>query len=92
MLSALALVSILTGSAGWSGPAGAEGQGTAFRQAVAEAAAQDPEVAAYYRDTAYQPIWTGDGEADHARRQALVQALSQAALHGLPEPATISTG
>jgi len=85
VLGALASVSILTGVTVWSGPARADGQSAAFRQAVAEAAARDPDVADYYRDTGYQPIWTGDGDGDHARRQALVRALSQAALHGLPE-------
>ena len=85
VLGALASVSILTGVTAWSEPARADGQSAAFRQAVAEAAARDPDVADYYRDTGYQPIWTGGGDGDHARRQALVRALSQAALHGLPE-------
>lgn len=85
VVGALASVLVLTGVTVWSGPARADGQSAAFRQAVAEAAARDPDVAAYYRDTGYQPIWTGDRDADHARRQALVRALSQAALHGLPE-------
>jgi murein L,D-transpeptidase YcbB/YkuD len=85
VLGALASVAILTGVTAWSEPARADGQSAAFRQAVAEAAARDPDVADYYRDTGYQPIWTGDGDGDHARRQALVRALSQAALHGLPE-------
>jgi murein L,D-transpeptidase YcbB/YkuD len=85
VLGALAAVAILTGVTAWSEPARADGQSAAFRQAVAEAAARDLDVADYYRDTGYQPIWTGDGDGDHARRQALVRALSQAALHGLPE-------
>jgi len=85
VLGALASVAILTGVTAWSEPARADGQSAAFRQAVAEAAARDLDVADYYRDTGYQPIWTGDGDGDHARRQALVRALSQAALHGLPE-------
>ena len=85
LMGALAAVLIATGATAWSASARAQDHGIAFRQAVAEAAAQDPEIAAYYRDTGYQQIWTGDGDADHARRQAFVRALSQAALHGLPE-------
>lgn len=32
---------------------------TAFKQAVAEAASTDEEVAAFYRTNKYTPIWTG---------------------------------
>jgi len=72
------------------GPVLAQGGGAApliapeiaFRQAVAEAAAGDEAVAAFYRDTNYAPIWTGAGDA--ARRSALLGALSRAGDHGLP--------
>ncbi len=57
---------------------------TAFRQAVAEAAAPDRALAEYYRETGYAPLWTGEGEADRARRAALLRALGEAAVHGLP--------
>jgi murein L,D-transpeptidase YcbB/YkuD len=57
---------------------------TGFAQAVAEAAAQDSEIAAFYRTNGYQPIWTGTGEADTARRAALLQVLESAGDHGLP--------
>ncbi|TNF59125.1 MAG: murein L,D-transpeptidase [Rhodobacteraceae bacterium] len=59
-------------------------QVTAFRQAVAEAAADDADIAAFYRATGYQPIWTGGDADDLDRRRALVAALDQAPAHGLP--------
>lgn len=57
---------------------------TAFKQAVAEAASTDDEVAAFYRANKYTPIWTGTGPADLARRAALMRALAAADTHGLP--------
>ncbi|MBV1896551.1 MAG: L,D-transpeptidase family protein [Rhodobacteraceae bacterium] len=57
---------------------------TAFKQAVAEAASTDDEVAAFYRANKYTPIWTGSGPADLARRAALMRALAAADTHGLP--------
>jgi len=62
-------------------PVGA--QVTAFKQAVAEAASADDQVAAYYRTHNYQPLWTGEGEMFTARRAALMQALDAVELHGL---------
>ena len=35
----------------------------AFKQAVAEAAARDADVAAFYRESAYDHVWTGAGES-----------------------------
>jgi len=58
---------------------------SAFRQAVAEAAGNDRDLAEFYRATGYRPVWTGDDAADRARRAALLRALGDAALHGLPE-------
>ena len=57
---------------------------TAFKQAVAEAAARDSDIAAFYRSTGFEPIWTGAEADDAARRQALMRALSRADVHGLP--------
>ena len=57
---------------------------TAFKQAVAEGAARDDELSAYYRASGYGAIWTGTGEADRVRRQALLQAIDAASAHGLP--------
>ena len=54
----------------------------AFRQALAEAVAQNADLASFYRETDFAPLWTG---AEHAaRRTALVSALAQAGDHGLP--------
>lgn len=61
----------------------AHAQVTAFKQAVAEAAADDRDLAAYYRSTDFAGIWT-DPEQDRTRRQALFQALADAPAHGLP--------
>jgi len=54
----------------------------AFRHSVAESAAADPALAAFYRGRDYEPLWTGEGAAP--RREALLTALSQADAHGLP--------
>ncbi len=58
------------------------GQTTAFRQAVAENAASDDAVAAWYKSTNYEGLWTGEDDA--ARRNALLTVLASASDHGLP--------
>nr|WP_187430792.1 L,D-transpeptidase family protein [Roseobacter litoralis] len=58
-------------------------QDVAFKQAVAEAAARDQDIAAFYQANAYDGIWTGSGR-DRARRAALIEALDAASTHGLP--------
>lgn len=60
----------------------AQAQGTAFRQAVADAASQDEDLAAFYRARDFQGIWSSSG--DSARRNALMAAFADAAQHGLP--------
>ena len=77
----LGLALLVLGLAG----APARAQVTAFKQAVAEAASRDADIAAYYRESGYEPLWTGEGEVYLARRIALIEALSEARLHGLPE-------
>ncbi|MEM9855208.1 MAG: murein L,D-transpeptidase, partial [Pseudomonadota bacterium] len=62
----------------------AHAQVTAFKQAVAEAAASDEAIAAFYQERGYQPIWTGKGAKDRQRRAALIEAASGAGMHGLP--------
>lgn len=57
-------------------------QTTAYRQAVAEASAQQDDIAVWYRTTAYDTLWTSADDAD--RRQALLTVLDTAADHGLP--------
>lgn len=54
----------------------------AFRQALAEGVAENSALAAFYRETGYEAVWTR--AEDSARRTALVSALSRAAEHGLP--------
>jgi L,D-transpeptidase YcbB len=60
----------------------ASAQVTAFRQAIAEGAAAQADMAAFYRGRAFAPIWTRSEDAD--RRNALLTALDGAADHGLP--------
>ena len=72
---------------GLSAPARAETNDLhfpAFAQAVAEAALDNEEVAAFYRQNGYSPIWTGTTPADMARRSALFTAIRNADAHGLP--------
>jgi len=63
----------------------ARAQVTAFKQSVAEAASADDAVAAFYRERDYQPLWTAEGEPARAQRAALLDVLSGASVHGLPE-------
>lgn len=65
-------------------PKPAMAQVTAFKQAVAEAAARDKDISAFYKANAYKSIWTGKAGRDRSRRQALIKALSNASVHGLP--------
>jgi murein L,D-transpeptidase YcbB/YkuD len=58
-----------------------------FQQVVAETAADDRDLAAFYRAQDFAPIWTGAGEPYTSRRRALVAALASAADHGLPAAA-----
>ncbi len=67
-----------------SAPTGAIAQVTAFRQAVAEAAARDDDLAAFYRGRDFQGIWTGTAAEDQNRRNALLTVFSNAGDHGLP--------
>jgi L,D-transpeptidase YcbB len=66
----------------------------AFSQSVAAAASDDKDIAAFYRDSGYSPIWTGEGQ--EARRSALLNALAGAGAHGLPvnryDPAQLIAG
>jgi murein L,D-transpeptidase YcbB/YkuD len=59
-------------------------QVTAFKQAVAEAVAQDADIAAFYRSTGFAPLWTGADETHRTRRAELMHALKNADNHGLP--------
>lgn len=64
-------------------PAQAEISITAYKQALAVAAAEAAgPIAAFYRGRDFAPLWTT--EADTARVAALFRALDGAAAHGLP--------
>lgn len=58
-----------------------QAQVTAFKQAVAEAASRDKDIAAFYQASNYKPVWT---TANSSRRNALLNALADAPEHGLP--------
>ncbi|WP_372835365.1 L,D-transpeptidase family protein [Puniceibacterium confluentis] len=77
-------VSLLLAALATALPQAGQAQVTAFKQAVAEQASQSDGIAAFYRTRNFEPIWTGPG-ADHlARREALLEALAMAEVHGLP--------
>ncbi len=59
-------------------------QVTAYKQAVAEAAAKDSALAEFYKARNYKSIWTGRLGKDGQRRKALLAALRKASSHGLP--------
>ncbi|WP_108814152.1 L,D-transpeptidase family protein [Loktanella sp. Alg231-35] len=60
----------------------AHAQSMEFRQAVAEAAANDADLVAFYRERNFAGIWAT--RADRNRRNALLSAFNAAADHGLP--------
>ena len=74
----------LTVTMALSVPTVATAQVTAFKQAVAEAAARDADIAACYQANGYNSIWTGKSGKERQRRVALFKALSQSGNHGLP--------
>jgi len=80
-LAVLALLSLSTMA---PTPAQAQRAVPAFAQAVAEAAAMDEEIAAFYRENGYEPIWTGTSNRHKQRRAELLKALERAGDHGLP--------
>ncbi|MEM6309012.1 MAG: L,D-transpeptidase family protein [Pseudomonadota bacterium] len=65
-------------------PTAAQAQVTAMKQAIAEAAAKDRDIAAFYRANGYEQIWTGKDNKDRTRRQQLLRFLDSAGDHGLP--------
>ena len=66
-------------------PHDAAAQVTAFKQAVASSAAQSDAVAQFYRENGYAPLWTGGDDTSRERRMALLRALEEASMHGLPD-------
>jgi len=65
-------------------PKPAVAQAKAFDQAVAEAAALDKDIAAFYQAFNYKSVWTGRSGRERFRRKALLKALANAPSHGLP--------
>jgi len=63
----------------------ADAEVTAYKQALAEAASKDKDIAAFYKANGYKPIWTGKGSKDRSRRKALMSALNASDEHGLPK-------
>ncbi|WP_394199658.1 L,D-transpeptidase family protein [Litoreibacter albidus] len=58
---------------------------TALKQSIAESAARDKALSAFYRERNYKPVFVGNG--DKRRRSALLKALKSAGDHGLPRQA-----
>ncbi len=58
-------------------------QSAAIKQAIAEASVGDDDIAAFYRETNFEPIWLGRGK-NKRRLQALFEALETSGNHGLP--------
>jgi len=61
----------------------AQAQVTAFKQAVAEAASDDRDLAAFYRERNFEGMWTDETDG-MARRKALLSAMQSVTHHGLP--------
>lgn len=78
-IAALAVIFALALSGG-----SANAQVTAYKQAVATAAANDVALAEFYKSRNYKSIWTGRAGKDGQRRRAFLSALAKAGDHGLP--------
>lgn len=61
----------------------AQAQITAFKQSVAEAASDDEDLSAFYRENGFEPVWTGSDPQHRERRAELFRALDTVELHGL---------
>ena len=81
------LVLSLAVSLSWSLPAPAAAQSTAFKQAVAEAAAKDDVLGDFYQARGFEPLWTGKSNRHRQRRAAFLKAMGQIDQHGLPRAA-----
>jgi len=79
VFQAMALVLLV-----FSSGSAAKAQVTPFIQSVAESAASDPDIAAFYKAISYKPIWTAKTSKGKARRTALLKALKSAGDHALP--------
>lgn len=75
-------VSVVLAALAMGMPEAAVSQTTAFVQSLATAAANEPVIADWYRDSGYEALWT-DAE-DAPRRQAFFTAIMSAADNALP--------
>jgi len=66
-------------------PALADFTTAAYRLAVAEAVQSDNDLASFYKEYEYQPLWTGRNREDRDRRAAFFDIISASDFHGLPE-------
>ena len=57
---------------------------TALKQAIAEAASRDKDIAAFYKAYGYKTLWTGRSGRERQRRAQLLRYLNDAGDHGLP--------
>jgi len=81
VLSGLAAAALVV--SGIAAPAPSQAQAfAALNQAIAEASVIDEDLARFYRERDFTPIWTVTAAAD--RRNALLAALENAQNHGLP--------
>jgi len=83
-LFSIVLSALLAALLSFAAPRPASAQVTALKQAIAEAAARDKDIAAFYKANGYKPIWVGRSGRDRQRRAQLLRFLSQAGNHGLP--------
>ena len=67
-----------------AGSAAADIAVTAFKQAIAEAAADDRDIAAFYRANGYTAIWTDPETDDRERLAEFLRVAAEADMHGLP--------
>ncbi len=76
------LVGLALAAAALLAPTQAPAQSKAFKTALAQAAQGDRDIATFYAQRGYKPIWTGS--RDSQRRRAFLAALAEAPAHGLP--------
>ena len=57
---------------------------TALKQSIAQEAARDADIAAFYKANNFQTIWVGNTGRERTRRAQLLRFLSAASNHGLP--------
>ncbi|NOD33463.1 MULTISPECIES: murein L,D-transpeptidase [unclassified Ruegeria] len=79
------LTACFTATASFANTASDPAPNTAFQMAVAEHTPQTSNIAEFYRTNGFSPIWVGETVEHANRRAALINALSKAQMHGLPQ-------